>query len=328
MDPRLDGDSVELDFRVKSTQHVAMVAAIVLAPFVVNNFYQGRPVIGFAALAVATVLALSAWSISRGRYNPTLTLIGMVPTILVALALALHKEAIIGVLWCYPALISFYFILPERKAWGANALLLALALPLAWHSLHPSVAMRASATMLAVSAFAAIFVRVIGVQQKKLEALAVTDPLTGVLNRALLHATLDQAIEQSGRTGTPMALIALDLDHFKSINDTYGHDAGDTALRGVGKLLSHRVRLADKVFRLGGEEFLVFLYGTGEEDAASVAEDLRREIEAYPVIDVVKVTASLGVAALQRGEKWSDWMKRVDQNLYRAKAEGRNRVVS
>lgn len=307
---------------------MAVAALFLLTPFSINNFLQGRLFLGAGSLAIVGLLAFNAWSITRGRYYSSFTLIGLVPAVIFFLVFALHKQGIVGALWCYPAAISFYFMLPERKAWIANAALLFVTLPQAWIVLELPLATRVAATLVAVSAFSAIFVRVIAGQQRRLEAQALTDPLTGLANRTLLRASLEQAIQQNHRTGAPMTLVALDLDHFKSINDTLGHDAGDTVLRGVGELLHRRIRRADKVFRLGGEEFLALLYGTDAEKGRRVAEELRGAIGSLPLLPDRSVTVSIGVAALRPGEEWTEWMRRGDENLYRAKAAGRDRVAA
>jgi diguanylate cyclase (GGDEF)-like protein len=156
----------------------------------------------------------------------------------------------------------------------------------------------------------------------------VTDTLTGLLNRTLLNDTLDDAIQHSARTGVPMTLATLDLDHFKTINDTLGHDAGDVVLRGIGELLRNRVRRVDKLFRPGGEEFLALLYGANNESGKRVAEELRTAIAGYAFLPDHVVTVSIGLATLLPGEDRKQWLKRSDENLYRAKAGGRNQVVA
>jgi len=316
------------DFRGKATLGVAVAALFLLTPFSINNFFQGRHVLGAGSLAIVAILAINAWGVSRGRDFSSLTLLGLVPAVVFFLAYSLRKQEIIGALWCYPAVISFYFMLPERKAWIANAVLLGIDLPQAWFVLEPSLAARVSATLIAVSAFSAIFVRVINAQQHRLEAQALTDPLTGLSNRTLLTSTLEQAIQQSHRTNAPMTIIALDLDRFKEINDTLGHDAGDTVLRGVGELLHGRIRRADRVFRLGGEEFLALLYGTDEESGRRVAEELRGAVASLSLLPDRTITVSIGVATLRHGEDWAAWMRRSDENLYRAKTSGRDQVAA
>lgn len=316
------------DFLRKSTMGVAVTGFLFLTPFAINNFFQGRYLLGAGSLAIVIMLLANAWSTSRGHYHSSFTLISIIPAVLIFLVIAFHKQGIIGALWCYPAVISCYFMLPEKMARLSNAIILCVTLPMAWIVLDFPLAARVAATLLAVSTFSAIFVRVITRQQQLLQAQAVTDTLTGLSNRVLLGTSLEQAIEQHHRTGAVMTVVTLDLDHFKSINDTYGHDAGDSVLQGVGELLHKRVRRSDRVFRLGGEEFLVLLYGTDLENGRLFAEELRKAIESQQLLPGQAVTASLGVATLRPGEDWNEWMKRSDENLYRAKETGRNCVIS
>ena len=315
------------DFRQKATLGIALAAFILLTPFSINHIVQGHVYLGGGSLAVVLLLAGNAWSIWRGRYSPALTFLGIVPTIIFYLVLTIVNQGIIGVLWCYPAVISFYFMLPERKAWIANGAMLALTLPQTWSVIEIPLAARVTATLLAVSVFAAVFVRVITEQQQKMRVQAVTDPLTGLFNRMLLAEMLEQAIGQSRRSKTPMTLLSLDIDHFKAINDSLGHDAGDAVLRGVGELLRKRARRVDKVFRLGGEEFLVLLYGADGHSAQRVAQELLGAIAAQPFLPETPVTVSIGAATLESDEDYQTWLKRVDANLYRAKSGGRNQVV-
>jgi diguanylate cyclase (GGDEF)-like protein len=315
------------DFRTRSALGISVTALLLIAPFAINNLLQGRLLLGGWSLAIMAILAANAWTSAHGRYFPMLTLLGLAPAIILFLSIAFQTQGIIGALWCYPALLAFYVMLPERKAWLANAVLLVVVLPQAWSVLDPSLAVRVAATLLGVSIVSAIFVRVISNQQRKLETLAVTDPLTGLANRVTLHATLEQAIQQSLRSNVPLTLLTLDLDHFKSINDTLGHESGDRVLHGVGELLSKRIRRADHVFRIGGEEFIALLYDTDMANGRQLAEELREAVESLRLLPDRNVTVSIGVATLRPGENWMEWMKRGDENLYRAKAEGRNRVA-
>ena len=254
------------------------------------------------------------------------TQFALIPTILFLLILLLSNGEMIGVFWCYPAAGAFHFMLPRRKAWTATLVLFSIVIPLSGSFVDPMLGGRIIATLALVSIAAAVFVRVIGEQQQQLRLQAITDPLTGLLNRMLLNETLDWAIEQSKRLELPMTLVTLDIDHFKGVNNTFGHDVGDEVLRQVSGLLMSRMRRVDKVFRLGGEEFLVLLHGTNGEDARQVAEELRSRIAGLELLPERAVTVSVGVATLETGEDWTAWMKRSDQNLYRAKMGGRNRV--
>lgn len=124
-----------------------------------------------------------------------------------------------------------------------------------------------------------------------------------------------------------MTLLALDLDWFKSINDSLGHQAGDAALRGVADILRARIRRSDRAFRIGGEEFLAFLYGADAERRRQIAEDLRNAVASKPLVPGRRITVSIGVAAYSGDQNWEQWLNRCDQNLYGAKAAGRNAVV-
>jgi len=315
------------DFRAKSTLGVALAGVLLLAPFTFNHFRQGRLLLAVGTGVIVVTLAALAWLGRKGYYHPWVTFAGLTPPMLLFLGISLWEQGVIGALWCFPAVLIFYFMLPERLAWVSNLLLYATAVPLSWTVLELPVAARVAATLLGVSAMAAVFVRVMVEQQQALEVRAFSDALTGLHNRALLESTLEQAMEQSRRTGLPMTLLALDLDWFKSVNDGLGHQAGDAALRGVADILRTRIRRSDKAFRLGGEEFLAFLYGTDQEMGRQVAEDLRRTVASKPLIPGRSITVSIGVASYSGDRDWEEWLRRCDQNLYGAKAAGRNAVV-
>ncbi len=219
-------------------------------------------------------------------------------------------------------------MLPERQAWIANAFFLSIIFPYAWYVLESPVVIRFITTLMAASALSAISTNIINNQQKMLERQATIDPLTGLFNRLLLNETLEQAVQLNHRTGISMTLITIDLDHFKAINDTFGHNTGDKVLRDIGEFFDQRIRRTDKVFRIGGEEFLVLLYDTDTEHGRKVAEELRCGVASLSLIPDHPVTISIGVTTLQPEEDSEDWMKRCDKKLYQAKIDGRNMVVS
>ena len=157
------------------------------------------------------------------------------------------------------------------------------------------------------------------------------DPLTGLLGRGWMEEELGQIVARDRRANRPISVIFSDIDHFKSINDTFGHATGDDVLRIVARIFDHEVRDADKVARYGGEEFVVVLSGCGEVEAAQVARRLRHAVERHdwaPYLGpALAVTASFGVAALKKNEEVADWLHRADQAMYAAKQAGRNRVI-
>jgi len=203
------------DFRAKSTLGVALVGVLLLAPFAVNHVRQERMLLALGTGVIVLTLAALAWLGRKGYYHPWVTFAGLTPPMLLFLGVSIWELGVIGALWCFPAILIFYFMLPEKLAWLSNALLYAIEVPLAWTVVETPVAVRVAATLLGVSVMAAIFVRVMSQQQQALEVRAFSDALTGLHNRALLESTLEQAMEQARRTGLPMTLLALDLDWFK-----------------------------------------------------------------------------------------------------------------
>lgn len=162
--------------------------------------------------------------------------------------------------------------------------------------------------------------------QAQVRELSLTDGLTGLYNRRYLEIVLQNDVEHGLRYGRDLAVIMLDLDHFKEYNDTFGHPAGDRALQQVARCLRQVVRASDVIARYGGEEFMVVLPETDVRGAVSVAEDIRASVAGLVDLEQ-RLTISLGVAALQPDQDQADALiKRADQALYQAKRSGRNRV--
>lgn len=160
----------------------------------------------------------------------------------------------------------------------------------------------------------------------QLERLSVTDRLTGLFNRMKLDEALDSECLRAQRTGQPFSLIMIDVDHFKQINDTHGHQAGDRVLIEIAQLLQSGTRDIDVVGRWGGEEFMVICPHTDSEGARQLAENLCLKIQAFKFTVVEHKTASFGVASFQAGDQCQDIVERADAALYAAKGKGRNRV--
>ena len=158
--------------------------------------------------------------------------------------------------------------------------------------------------------------------------LARTDELTGLHNRRSFNESFALALSSARRHGHPLSLISSDLDHFKNVNDTYGHSIGDLVLKEFSNLLKDLVRVEDIASRWGGEEFIILLPNTSSDAAAIMAERIRSTFEQQSsCASPLAVTASFGVAQLQNGDDEDALIRRVDNALYTAKREGRNRVV-
>jgi two-component system cell cycle response regulator len=162
--------------------------------------------------------------------------------------------------------------------------------------------------------------------------LAITDGLTGLYNRRYMESHLGAMVEDGVQTGKPVSLMIFDIDHFKSVNDTHGHAAGDAVLKEFATRISQNVRGVDLACRMGGEEFVVVMPDTDLAYATMVAERLRQRIGEYSFkVDdtlVLTVTVSIGIAVVEgTTDTAAKLLERADAALYKAKREGRNRVV-
>jgi diguanylate cyclase (GGDEF)-like protein len=162
--------------------------------------------------------------------------------------------------------------------------------------------------------------------------LSSRDALTGLANRRSFDIALAREIDRVARSGEPALLLALDIDHFKKVNDVWGHAAGDCVLKAVAAALNDSVRPMDLVARVGGEEFAIILPNCAVAFGEAVAERIRRRVERMPVLvqptQQIEVTVSIGGAFAPQWVRSTPalWIERADQQLYRSKAEGRNRV--
>jgi len=167
-------------------------------------------------------------------------------------------------------------------------------------------------------------------QELALRLASLTDALTGWLNRRALHDVARREFRRCRRTATPLFFITFDIDHFKAINDRYGHGIGDTALCHVTSVSAQALRGYDALFRTGGEEFAVLVGGGNLADLHAIAQRLRETVAGAPLKThglVVPISVSVGLAAIRDGDaQWEDVLRRADEAMYHAKQNGRNRV--
>ncbi len=172
-----------------------------------------------------------------------------------------------------------------------------------------------------------IILNIIGKLQKELTDQALTDPLTGAYNRRQMDQSLVEAIERNRRSGAPVSMLVIDIDHFKKVNDDFGHHVGDKVLKGLVALIKSRTRKLDRLFRMGGEEFVLLLPDTRVGSAMKQAEALRKMVSESRLLEQRPVTISIGAAEYWSEQTQEVWMQAADDALYQAKAQGRNTVV-
>lgn len=232
-----------------------------------------------------------------------------------------------GILWGYVVLWANFLLTSRRFALLVNLLLTSVLIYET--SLFQSVleGITYIVTALLVTTFAWIFAERLERYQSQLELLALQDPLTFAGNRRMMKRDLNAAISAHRRTGRAFALMLIDLDHFKRLNDEQGHDEGDRALRAFADLVRAQIRAEDGFYRFGGEEFVLLLPDHGSESAPEAAQSLHRRISGRLEFSGHAVQFSAGVAVLNGNEDWPSWLTRADRAMYRAKSEGRARVA-
>ena len=163
--------------------------------------------------------------------------------------------------------------------------------------------------------------------EKELQRLSTTDPLTGAYNRRMFMDLLTKEQQRADRYGNPFSLLMFDIDHFKMVNDQYGHDAGDRVLVDIVRLSMETIRQTDSLARWGGEEFIVLLPRTDRVMACTMGERLRQGIAEHIFTGGYHLTISVGVTSLEQADTIDSLLKRVDEAMYKAKESGRNLVV-
>jgi diguanylate cyclase (GGDEF)-like protein len=314
------------DFRLSIITVFGGVAVFAITPFAVLRFSQGQWLAGVVDAAIAVgIIVPTVYAWRGGRLDLAGLCISLTTTIGALLIVGIIGE--LGVLWLYPTLLSIFFIVRPRTA-GTIALLATAALqglPEAFGSLTQRVTV--TVTLLLVALNALIFALRTAMQRRALAQIATLDPLTGARNRRAMDEEVAIALNAHQRTGRPVTLALLDLDHFKRVNDRHGHEAGDQLLRRFVDLVRRSTRATDRLFRFGGEEFVLLMEHTDEIGALRAFGNLQRHIHEELRAGGEPVTVSMGAAVLRHGENRDAWFARADAALYRAKQDGRDRLV-
>lgn len=225
----------------------------------------------------------------------------------------------------YPTIAGVFFLMPPK--WALMFAVIAVTVSSAL--ILPDVEMFVLAKfLLSISGsflFAYIFASERNDQRDVLLSLSTLDPLTGAGNRRAFDNHVEELLRMRERNPVTVSLLLMDIDNFKAVNDTQGHDAGDRVLKLVATIINDRMRAGDHAFRYGGDEFAIVAQG---ESVVSLAENLCARVADFASGESLSISASVGIATLVEGETAVDWIKRSDTALYSAKREGKNRVCA
>ncbi len=317
---------LKTDFRLSIITLLGASGILGITPFAAMRFLQGNTLAGFVDSAILLgILAtlIYAWVTEDTRKSGTVLAV-------IACSGAVVVGTIVGepgLFWLYPCLVTSFFLANPRIAVVLN-ITSVVALIVHGGAFHSDVQMWSFAsTSLVVSACAYVFAHRNKDQRDRLEHLATIDPLTGIKNRRSMDQELGLALTSAERTGLSYALVLLDIDHFKKINDDHGHGVGDDVLIDLVALLKQNTRKSDQLFRYGGEEFVLLLPGVDGIGLKAVMNNLQQVLRKYMKSPGGSVTASFGVALLRHGESVDSWLARADAALYEAKETGRDKIV-
>jgi diguanylate cyclase (GGDEF)-like protein len=320
-----DADALA-DYRDRIGKHLCGMAAGLLSPFFILHVVDGHRAMASVNFVLIAVLWVNARSLRQGR-RPPVPFWALACLLIAGICASVLLQGVAGVLWAFPALIMCFFLLPRRLAMVLSLVLVAAVTIASGVSIGMPLALRVFAAMALVLPMINVVLNVIGDLQRNLVEQATTDPLTGAYNRRHLQSHLQQLVVPAEAARPMDSLLAIDIDHFKQVNDRYGHAVGDTVLCGVVATIGARKRSSDLLFRTGGEEFMLLLPRASSHKAMQIAEELRLRLAQAALLPDQPVTVSIGVSTLRAGQCPQDWASSADKALYEAKRAGRNRVV-
>lgn len=319
------------DFQLSIISLMGLFGVLGISPYAVYRLLEGNYLVGISDLVIvlSTVAAvIFAW-VTGNTTKAGLYVCCVFTCLATLIAINLGVN---GLFWIYPLILFNFFMVSPGKASIATLLVLA---GLIGHSLwQPGTVFESYYQMgsfLVTSLMACILTLIFAyrtqLQREQLQILAIQDGLTGARNRRAMDTDLKIAASRKRRHGKPQALLVMDLDHFKQINDRFGHPAGDQVLIDFVRLIKRSSRQEDLLYRFGGEEFLLLLQDTELSGLQSAAAQLHQQVRSGLLGPGGPVTVSMGGAVLQSCEPWTSWLQRADRCLYQAKSTGRDRVI-
>lgn len=317
---------LEKDHRLAFLVLFGVVATVSIVPFGLWRISQGQLLVGLLELSMVFAFDGLVWYAWRSQ---RITLIARTISVIVTLG-CLALTPFIGKLalhWAYAVVIANIMLAGRKIGSCLNLLLLIGIVLLQGGQIASLEAITFLAAALSVSIYAYVFALSADQQREKLEALAAYDGLTGTGNRRMMEYELQDAFGHARQHGAKHGLAVIDIDHFKAVNDTFGHAAGDHVLVRLAQLLSRSLRSGDRLYRMGGEEFVILMPDTGPEGLALALDRLQSLLRSRLMGPADPITVSIGASTTLEDEpSWQSWLARADEALYAAKTAGRNQV--
>ena len=307
----------------------AIIMACTITPFAFYRFFNEQYTAAFTELlSVMVMCGIGAYVWKTRNTEYTKIIIGAFMLLgLVGFNYMLGTSILF---WIYPIIMTVYFLNTLKVSLALATLAIAALLPLLIQEKPTIEVISIVVTLVICQLFGFLLSRKIREQYAMMEALANNDGLTGALNRRAFDERVEFLYDMSLRgkkdSESTASIILFDIDNFKGINDDFGHLEGDKILIGLTHLFKNKIRGIDQLYRYGGEEFVVVANGSDALKASELAEKMRLILESTKISELTGVTASFGVAEMQKLERPKRWIDRADKAMYRAKRAGKNRV--
>lgn len=343
----VDESSADVRKQILISSLFSLISIVLLSIFGFDGLRTGRNILAAVVLCFAGINAVNYFFLYRtGNYRRSSLVIVVLMILLCFYLLCSGGSDNTGPLWFFVLPSLIFYILGFHRGWITLSIVFGLVVCVLFipgnfllQTVYPSAFIyRFCGALFSVSviAFAYEYTREDGRKEllnmsHKLDLLSRKDDLTGLSNRRDIIERLGDEVDRFERSGKTFSVLIADIDHFKKVNDTYGHAYGDYALQQIASTLCRNIQKRDTVARWGGEEFLIFLPETTIDQAEIIAERLRLAIENKSIVkdsNPVFITVSIGVAEYQATETINELINAADQLLFQAKHEGRNRVKS
>ena len=314
------------DFQLSILCILAAFVSVSVSPFMIYRLIAGEIIIfaiDLVMISITVGIAIYAWF----SHQVEQAAMGLATSITVALVATAFYNSASAPFWLYCNVVFAYALVPTRQATVLATLgFVATAFqPDAFASTMNHAAFLVTLPVTALFAF--IYVKRHEVQREQMARLALTDVLTGVGNRRAFNEEFAVALSAANRRQGHPTIVLFDVDHFKTVNDDYGHGVGDEVLKKMVALVKDETRPNDRLFRVGGEEFCLIVDQQTLEQTSKNMDRLRLDIQNYPFIANHTVTVSMGITRILPGDTLEATLKRGDRALYVAKRNGRNQLV-
>lgn len=303
----------------------ALTSLVVIASVAIYRFVNGDYWLSALEMDLVLVLSAQVYQNINGKKVKTLNELFVVSYMLGVYGAVMLKGGELST-WMFPAVVATYFLLSSRFALAMNGLFILGSVP---------ILISATVNQLMVVFYPAIFLLIIfgyifsyrsERQNAELRKLATEDALTHIDNRRSFNDKAQELVKLNRRSPQKVTMLLFDLDHFKKINDTYGHPVGDEILINIAHTVKSNIRITDYLYRYGGEEFAIIASNTSLANAGKLADFIRAVVEKDEFLEKFKISISIGVAQLDSHDDLDNWLHRTDIALYEAKSNGRNTV--